>query len=103
MTSSRYLILAVLLASTFVSAQQITAEGRNVVQGPGFTNWDFSTFKDIHLTEHNELQLRGEFFNLLNHANLRLPESNIASPNFGKIDKDTGGDPAGTEAPFLGR
>ncbi len=60
------------------------------MQGPGFTNWDFSTFKDIHLTEHNELRLRGEFFNLLNHANPRLPESNIASPNFGEIDKDTG-------------
>jgi len=70
--------------------EQFGNEGRNVVQGPGFTNWDFSTSKNFHLTEHNELQFRAELFNVLNHTNLRLPETDIASPNFGKIQKDTG-------------
>ncbi len=70
--------------------EQFGNEGRNVVQGPGFTNWDFSTFKNIHISERNNLQFRAELFNFLNHTNLRLPESNIASPNFGKVDKDTG-------------
>ena len=26
-------------------------EGRNVVQGPGYVNWDVSAFKNIRLTE----------------------------------------------------
>src|SRR5580704_3714846 len=50
-------------------------EGRNVVQGPGYVNWDASAFKNIRLTESKELQFRGELFNLLNHTNFRLPVS----------------------------
>jgi hypothetical protein len=39
-------------------------EGRNVVQGPGYVNWDASAFKNIRLTESKELQFRGELFNV---------------------------------------
>ena len=63
-------------------------EGRNVVQGPGYVNWDASAFKNIRLTESKELQFRGELFNLLNHTNLRLPVSDIESPTFGQIQSD---------------
>jgi hypothetical protein len=63
-------------------------EGRNVVQGPGFVNWDASAFKNIRLTESKELQLRGELFNLLNHTNFRLPVTDIESPTFGQIQSD---------------
>jgi hypothetical protein len=65
-------------------------EGRNVVEGPGFFNWDFSAFKDIRVTESKEFQFRGELFNLLNHTNFRLPVSDISSPNFGQIQQDVG-------------
>jgi len=65
-------------------------EGRNAVQGPGYTNWDFSTFKNIHLTERSSLQFRAELFNFLNHTNLRLPETDIQSPNIGVIQQDVG-------------
>jgi outer membrane receptor protein involved in Fe transport len=63
-------------------------EGRNVVQGPGYVNWDASAFKNIRLTESKELQFRGELFNVLNHTNFRLPVSDIESPTFGQIQSD---------------
>jgi outer membrane receptor protein involved in Fe transport len=65
-------------------------EGRNVVQGPGYVDWDASAFKNIRLTESKELQFRGEVFNVLNHTNFRLPVSDIESPTFGQIQSDVG-------------
>ena len=62
-------------------------EGRNVVQGPGFANWDFSAFKNIRFAESKTLQFRAEFFNLFNRANFRLPNSDISSPTFGQIQQ----------------
>ena len=70
--------------------EQFGDEGRNVVQGPGYANWDFSAFKNFHVTEGSELQFRGELFNFLNHTNLRLPDSDISSPTFGQIHSDLG-------------
>jgi len=65
-------------------------EGRNVVQGPGYMNWDFSAFKNIRVAESREFQFRAEFFNLFNHTNFRLPDSDISSPTFGQIHTDLG-------------
>ncbi|HXY49491.1 MAG TPA: carboxypeptidase regulatory-like domain-containing protein [Terriglobales bacterium] len=70
--------------------QQFGNEGRNVVQGPGYANWDFSVLKNIRVAEGKELQFRGELFNFLNHTNLRLPISDISSPTFGEINSDVG-------------
>jgi len=63
------------------------SEGRNVVQGPGFAEWDFSTFKDVRFSESRMLQFRAEFFNLFNRANFRLPNSDISSPTFGQVQQ----------------
>jgi outer membrane receptor protein involved in Fe transport len=65
--------------------QQFGTAGRNIAQGPGYTNWDFSAFKNIRVTEGKEFQFRAEFFNLLNHTNFRLPDSDISSPTFNQI------------------
>lgn len=65
-------------------------EGRNVVAGPGYVDWDFSVFKNIRVSESKEFQFRGELFNFLNHTNFRLPVSDISSPNFGQIQQDVG-------------
>ena len=70
--------------------QQFGSEGRNVVQGPAYANWDFSAVKNIRVMEGKELQFRGELFNFLNHTNLRLPNSDISSPTFGEIHSDLG-------------
>ena len=66
-------------------AGQFGNEGRNVVQGPGYQQWDFSLFKDIPIKEAKRLQFRAEFFNVFNHANFRLPDNDISSPTFGQI------------------
>jgi len=63
------------------------SEGRNVVEGPGLAQWDFSAFKDIRVTESKSLQFRAEFFNLFNRANFRLPSSDISSTTFGQIQQ----------------
>ncbi|HJS99080.1 MAG TPA: TonB-dependent receptor [Terriglobales bacterium] len=66
-------------------AGQFGSAGRNIVQGPGLEDWDFSALKNIPLAETKQLQFRAEFFNLFNHSNFRLPDSDISSPTFGQI------------------
>src|SRR5579862_2016828 len=63
-------------------------EGRNVVAGPDYMNWDFSVFKNMVVREGKDLQFRAELFNLLNHTNFRLPVSDISSPSFGRVQSD---------------
>jgi hypothetical protein len=65
--------------------QQFGTAGRNIAQGPGYADYDFSMFKTIAVTEGKEFQFRAEFFNLLNHTNFRLPDSDISSPTFNHI------------------
>jgi hypothetical protein len=52
--------------------------GRNSLRAPSFKEFNFSVYKDTMLTEHLNLQLRAEFFNILNHPNF----SNPLLPNF---------------------
>ncbi|MGC1684010.1 MAG: TonB-dependent receptor [Candidatus Acidiferrales bacterium] len=42
---------------------------RNMFRGPSFKNWDVSLSKMWNLTEKFHLQMRAEFFNVLNHPN----------------------------------
>jgi hypothetical protein len=53
--------------------------GRNVLIGPGLSNFDFSLFKNNpvrRISESFNVQLRAEFFNVLNHPNFSPPVSN---------------------------
>jgi hypothetical protein len=52
--------------------------GRNSLRGPAFKEFNFSIFKDTHLTERLVLQFRAEFFNIFNHPNFANPNL----PNF---------------------
>lgn len=51
--------------------------GRNILRGPKFQNWDMSLLKNFSFTERRYLQFRAEFFNIFNHPNFGLPNSNI--------------------------
>jgi len=55
------------------------SEGRNAFNSPNYTNFDFSLTKTTHIRENVALELRADFFNILNHANL----SNPLLPGFG--------------------
>jgi hypothetical protein len=59
--------------------------GRNIVDGPGYANVNFSLLKNIGLTESVKLQLRAESFNLFNRVNFDLPDNFVGSPSFGRI------------------
>jgi hypothetical protein len=63
--------------------------GRNAVRGPDFTWSDFYLTKTIPLTEHVNLRLEGQFFNLFNHANFGLPSNALAGIP-GKSSTQTG-------------
>jgi hypothetical protein len=65
--------------------QQFGNAGRNIGVGPRYTNWDFSMIKNFRVTEVKDIQFRAEFFNILNHPNFRLPDSDISSPTFNQI------------------
>jgi hypothetical protein len=65
--------------------QQFGTAGRNIAEGPAYANWDFSALKNISVAESKQIQFRAEFFNLLNHTNFRLPDSDISSPTFNQI------------------
>jgi hypothetical protein len=54
---------------------------RNFLRGPGSFNIDASLQKTFPIHENFRVMVRGEFFNLLNHANFGLPGSNVSSPN----------------------
>jgi Carboxypeptidase regulatory-like domain len=59
--------------------------GRNILDGPGLQNVNFSVMKNTVITERANLQLRAEFFNLFNHPNFGLPDNFVGSPSFGSI------------------
>jgi len=50
--------------------------GKNNMRGPRVANTDFSMLRNIKITEHKNLQLRAEFFNVFNHVNFGQPDSN---------------------------
>src|SRR5262245_31775143 len=57
--------------------------GRNFFDGPGFWNFDFGVYKRFRISEDVNFQLRGEFYNIFNHANLFVPNAvDINSTNF---------------------
>ena len=62
--------------------------GRNIFRGPPLSQWDVTLMKRFRLPplgDSARLELRGEAFNLLNHASFDFPNSSAGSPTFGWI------------------
>ncbi len=55
--------------------------GRNVLLGPGVSNFDLSLFKEFGVREGHKVQFRAEFFNSFNTPQFGQPNANIDSPN----------------------
>ena len=47
--------------------------GRNSLVGPSFKEWNFAIYKTTAITEGISMQLRADFFNILNHPNFANP------------------------------
>jgi hypothetical protein len=56
---------------------------RNQFRGPGIISVDVSASRTFRLAENAGVKLRVEAFNVLNHANLDNPQSDIGLDNFG--------------------
>ena len=58
---------------------------RRFFHGPGLNNWDMGLLKNEQITERTELQFRGEFFNVFNHAQFLAPAGSFIASNFGQV------------------
>jgi outer membrane receptor protein involved in Fe transport len=63
---------------------------RNSIEGPGFWTVDMALTRLVRVAGTQNLELRLEAFNVLNHVNWANPNSNYDSRNFGRITAITG-------------
>jgi hypothetical protein len=85
-TSTSAFLNGVVSASQF-GVPALGTEGNELpgrFRGPGFFDIDVSLIKNNKLTERLALQLRFEFFNVLNHPNLNSVDGNLADSTFGQ-------------------
>jgi len=63
------------------------SQGRNRWRGPRYFNTDLTIMKNTKIPawENAMLGIGFQFFNLFNHPNFGLPDSNIASQTLGQI------------------
>jgi hypothetical protein len=59
--------------------------GRNALYGPGQINFDMALSRRFTVGERWKLDLRADFFNIMNHANWNNPTTGISSSTFGEV------------------
>ncbi len=81
-------------------------EGRNSLSGPSFKEWNFAVYKTTMLTERLSMQLRADFFNIVNHPNFANPFlpafiADAGARGFQVVNgREVGGTAAGTGYPI---
>jgi len=58
---------------------------RSVLRGAPLFTTDLTTERGFRLSERFKFELRGEFYNLLNHANFNIPGFNYGAADFGVV------------------
>jgi hypothetical protein len=58
---------------------------RDIFHGPGTIQWDMSLSRRFPINERWKLDFRGEFFNIMNHANWGTPTAGLTSATFGQV------------------
>ena len=78
-------------AFSLANAGETGSSGRNSFVGPGYFDIDMSVVRDFRVAEQRRLKLRIEVYNLLNHTNYGLPNTDLSDyTNFGKISTIVG-------------
>ena len=54
-------------------------------RNPAFIQTDTTVYKNTHITERLNFQMRFEFFNLFNHPNFQNIQADLSAGNFGKV------------------
>ena len=57
----------------------------STTRGPSFQNEDFGLLKRFLFTEQAYFEFRGDFINAFNRHGLDIPDTDVASPTFGRI------------------
>ncbi len=60
---------------------------RNQLIGPGLAQWDMTLMKNTKITEHLNLELRWEVYNILNRGNFYYFPDNTFGASFGTVTK----------------
>jgi hypothetical protein len=87
-TSRKSYLNGLFPSGTFNAPGTFGAEGNetyNSFRQPGFAQWDTALLKNTAITERVNFQLRFEFFNVFNRANLNSVDVNLPDGNFGKV------------------
>jgi hypothetical protein len=73
--------------SAFAAPAQYTFGNspRSGLRGPSYVTTDMTIEKGFGLTERFKLEVRGEFYNALNHANFNIPGFTLGGAGFGVI------------------
>ncbi len=77
-------------AFTVAPAFKAGTSPRFAFYGPGINNWDTALMRNFPVKERFRVQLRGEFYNTMNHANFKNPNTTLGNVNYGKITADNG-------------
>ncbi len=76
---------AALAAALAAGNPRFGNSGRNILNGPGYNNWDFALLKNFQITERLKLQFRSEFYNIFNFTPFGNPVTRVGNPRIGKI------------------
>jgi len=60
-------------------------EKSNGFRNPGFIETDSTLYKNTHITERVNFQIRFEFFNIFNHPNFQNVQGDLSQANFGMV------------------
>ena len=66
-------------------AYRVGNSPRSVLRGPAWKNVDLTLSKTFKTRERWSTELRGEFFNVINHANFDIPGHTLGNADFGTI------------------
>jgi hypothetical protein len=72
-------------AFTFNAIGTFGTTGFNILEGPGFLNFDMGILKNFPISESKRVQFRFESFNIMNHPNFGNPDGNVSNGTFGRI------------------
>ncbi len=58
-------------------------------RNPAFVETDLTVYKNTHITERLNFQIRFEFYNLFNHPNFQSIQGDLSAGNFGQVTAQT--------------
>ncbi len=75
---------------TLPIAGEMGTSGRNSFVGPGYFDMDMTLAKSFRLRGERRINFRIEVYNIFNHPNFAVPDTNISDTTFGQISSMAG-------------